>query len=468
MPDLTLRSGYGKVLEKLRENWDEILDNMRIEHEISPVAFNTWVKPLTVCSVEGHTITILVNDELAQMCSYIRKKFEQPLKVTISEYFNDVYDIVITTSDEINKTGNISADSDNARAAAIEASASSLNPNYVFDTFVVGKNNELAHATALAVASDPGNYGNPLFIYGGVGLGKTHLMHSIAHYILSENPNFRFVYTTTEAFSNELIYSIKNKTQDAFKKKYRDIDMLLIDDIQFIAGKDSTMEEFFHTFNALYENKKQIVISSDKPPSEIVGVEDRLISRFKVGLTVDVQPPDYETRVAILAKRAELDGADYIDEEVFHYIAANISSNIRELEGALKQLYNFYHLNNIDRIDMNLAAEALKNVISPDKSKPVTPDLIIKTVADYYGNTFTAEDITGKNRSREISYPRQICMYLCDKYTSLSLAAIGEALGNKDHSTVLHGIRKIKADLETDQQLRGTIDSITKKLNPPK
>lgn len=386
---------------------------------------------------------------------------------SISEYFNDVYDIHITTSEELGKIEATQTVEPEKKPAASIITNKTLNPNYTFDTFVVGKNNELAHATALAVASDPGDYGNPLFIYGGVGLGKTHLMHSIAHYILSYNPDYKIIYTTTETFSNELISAIKNKTQEAFKDKYRNIDMLLIDDIQFIAGKDSTMEEFFHTFNTLYENKKQIVISSDKPPKDIVGVEDRLISRFKVGLTVDVQPPDYETRVAILVKRAELEHIN-IEVDALHYVADHISSNIRELEGALRQIYNFSRLKHADRIDTDLAREALKDIIAPDEARPITPEVIIETVTEHYNYKVTKDDILGKNRSRDISYPRQICMYLCEKYTGLSLAAIGAALGNKDHTTVLHGIKKIKTDLEKDEQLRSTIDIITKKLNPPK
>jgi chromosomal replication initiator protein len=456
------------VINIIRENWDEILEIMKKEHDISPVAFNTWVKPLTVYSVNGHTITVLINDGLAQMSSYIKKKFEQPLKVTISEYFNEVYDVNLTTSEELDKLNAAPVIQPEKKPAVVNTTTNkTLNPNYTFDTFVVGKNNELAHATALAVASEPGDYGNPLFIYGGVGLGKTHLMHSIAHYMLSYNPEAKIIYTTTETFSSELISAIKNKTQEAFKNKYRNIDMLLIDDIQFIAGKDSTMEEFFHTFNTLYENKKQIVISSDKPPKDIVGVEDRLISRFKVGLTVDVQPPDYETRVAILVKRAELENIN-IEEEALHYVADHISSNIRELEGALRQIHNFSRLKRASLIDVDLAKEALKDIIAPDEARPITPELIIETVTEHYNYKVTAADIMGKNRSRDIAYPRQICMYLCEKYTGLSLAAIGSALGNKDHTTVLHGTKKIKSELEKDEQLRNTIDIITKKLNPPK
>ena len=458
-------------LQTLIDKWDLILSTFKEEHEIIDVSFKTWIKPLKIYKLDGNVLTLtfssLEDDASTDERSivYIEKRYLKFLEVTVCEVMNKEYQVIIMSSaekkeDELKKkTSSVSTDNSLA--------SQNLNPNYTFDTFVVGKNNELAHATALAVASDPGDYGNPLFIYGGVGLGKTHLMHSIAHYILSYNPDYKIIYTTTETFSNELISAIKNKTQEAFKNKYRNIDMLLIDDIQFIAGKDSTMEEFFHTFNTLYENKKQIVISSDKPPKDIVGVEDRLISRFKVGLTVDVQPPDYETRVAILVKRAELEHIN-IEVDALHYVADHISSNIRELEGALRQIYNFSRLKHADKIDTDLAREALKDIIAPDEARPITPEVIIETVTEHYNYKVTKDDILGKNRSRDISYPRQICMYLCEKYTGLSLAAIGAALGNKDHTTVLHGIKKIKTDLEKDEQLRSTIDIITKKLNPPK
>ena len=454
-------------MEDLKQNWDLILQTFKERYELQDISFNSWIKPIEVYTVENDTITLIMsstsmNPDMA--VSYVEKKYLEMLRITICEIMNHEYDVrLITAKDkqaaEIKKAA--------TGSAAKNSGLQNLNPNYTFDTFVVGTNNNLAHAASLAVAETPGQVYNPLFIYGGVGLGKTHLMHSIAHYILSYNPDYKIIYTTTETFSNELISAIKNKTQEAFKDKYRNIDMLLIDDIQFIAGKDSTMEEFFHTFNTLYENKKQIVISSDKPPKDIVGVEDRLISRFKVGLTVDVQPPDYETRVAILVKRAELEHIN-IEVDALHYVADHISSNIRELEGALRQIYNFSRLKHADRIDTDLAREALKDIIAPDEARPITPEVIIETVTEHYNYKVTKDDILGKNRSRDISYPRQICMYLCEKYTGLSLAAIGAALGNKDHTTVLHGIKKIKTDLEKDEQLRSTIDIITKKLNPPK
>ena len=448
------------MINKIRENWDQILDIMRIEHDISPVAFNTWIKPLTVYSVEGHTITILVNNELEQMCSYIKKKFEQPLKVTISEYFNDVYDIHITTSEELGKIEATQTVEPEKKPAASIITNKTLNPNYTFDTFVVGKNNELAHATALAVASDPGDYGNPLFIYGGVGLGKTHLMHSIAHYILSYNPDYKIIYTTTETFSNELISAIKNKTQEAFKDKYRNIDMLLIDDIQFIAGKDSTMEEFFHTFNTLYENKKQIVISSDKPPKDMETLEDRIRSRFEWGLIADIQAPDFETRMAIFKKKADVEKLN-VPNEVMVYIATKIKSNIRELEGALIRIVAYSSLTNRE-ITVDLATEALKDIISNKQNKSITIDLIQDVVAAYFN--LRVEDLKSQRRTRNVAYPRQIAMYLSRKLTDMSLPKIGEEFGGRDHTTVIHAYEKISESLNKDESLEHTINDITKKL----
>lgn len=447
-----------------QEDWNNIIQMMKEEYEISTAPFNSWIKPLTVHSVNDHTVNIMLSDGLSQMKGYISKKYLQQFAVTISEYFEDEYDVVIGTSKDFDHllpdNGDNSHDKKNEHAVLNKT----LNPKYTFETFVVGKNNELAHATALAVATDPGDYGNPLFIYGGVGLGKTHLMQSIAHYILSYDPDFKIIYTTTENFSAELYKSIKTKTQEAFKEKYRNIDMLLIDDIQFIADKDSTMEEFFHTFNSLYDNKKQIVISSDKPPKDIVGIEDRLISRFKAGLTVDVKPPDYDTRLAILDRHAESENLN-IEDKALYYIAENIVSNIRELEGAINSIVNYTRLKKTDYVDLEIAKEALKDIIEPEKDKPVTPEMIMNTVIEQFDYKITLDDIKGQNKSRKIAYPRQICMYLCSTYTDLSQEAIGSALGNRDHTTILYGKRKIESDMETDERLRNMISVITKKLN---
>ena len=454
-------------------SFDEVFEHVKRycleKGQIPEVAVKLWIDALHPVDLSGTDAVFTIQSDFQR--SVILSNYEPLLKEAFRNILGFDVNLVIRIEEEFEpeptQTESTGSEDLALRNQQLEKSFEGANYEYTFSTFIVGRSNEFAYAACTAVAKEPGKSYNPLFIYGGVGLGKTHLMHSIAHYILSYNPDYKIIYTTTETFSNELISAIKNKTQEAFKDKYRNIDMLLIDDIQFIAGKDSTMEEFFHTFNTLYENKKQIVISSDKPPKDIVGVEDRLISRFKVGLTVDVQPPDYETRVAILVKRAELEHIN-IEVDALHYVADHISSNIRELEGALRQIYNFSRLKHADRIDTDLAREALKDIIAPDEARPITPEVIIETVTEHYNYKVTKDDILGKNRSRDISYPRQICMYLCEKYTGLSLAAIGAALGNKDHTTVLHGIKKIKTDLEKDEQLRSTIDIITKKLNPPK
>lgn len=324
----------------------------------------------------------------------------------------------------------------------------------------------MAHAASLAVAESPAEVYNPLFIYGGVGLGKTHLMHSIAHFILQQNPKTKVLYVTSEVFTNELIEAIRNRADSSsiaeFRKKYRNIDVLLIDDIQFIIGKESTQEEFFHTFNTLHESKKQIIISSDKPPKDIETLEERLRSRFEWGLTVDIQSPDYETRMAILKKKEELDGLS-IDNEVMKYIATNVKSNIRELEGALTKIVALSRLKNRE-VNVVLAEEALKDLISPNDKKDITVELIIDIVGEHFN--ISSSDIMSTKKSRNLSYPRQICMFLCRELTDISLKDIGKKLGNRDHTTVLHGITKIQTDLATDSSLSNTIEILKKKINP--
>lgn len=328
------------MLPIIKEKWNEILELMKIENDIAEVAFTTWVIHFKPYKVEGNMLTVSVEKEnLVLDANWFSKKFRMPLIISIAEVLETEFDVRFIIPDGTEEDSDIEEES---KADSSEVNTH-LNPRYTFDTFVVGKNNDIAHATALAVAEDPGTYGNPLFIYGGAGLGKTHLLHSMAHYVLSKHPDYRIIYVTSEEFTNELVRSIQHKQGESFKNKYRNIDMLLIDDIQFIVNKESTQEEFFHTFTTLYESKKQIVISSDKPPKDINGLEDRLITRFKAGLTVDIQPPNYETRMAILKKRAELDNIK-VDDESLNYIATNIKSSIRELEGALKQIYNFSRL----------------------------------------------------------------------------------------------------------------------------
>ena len=340
-----------------------------------------------------------------------------------------------------------------------------LNSKYRFDTFVVGGNNKFAHSASLAVAESPGEAYNPLYLYGGAGLGKTHLMHSIGHFILNQNPDTKVLYVTSEQFTNEVVESIRSGNtakMNKLREKYRTIDVLLIDDVQFIIGKESTQEEFFHTFNVLHSAGKQIILSSDKPPKEMKTLEERFRSRFEWGLTADIQPPDYETRMAILKKNAESYNKE-INEEIFDYIATNIKSNIRELEGAYNKVIAFAKLNNVE-ITLDNVEEALKDIISPNVVRQVTPKLIVDIVAEHFG--ISPEDILSKRRNSEFVQPRQICMYLCRHLTEESLQSIGKSLGKKDHTTVIHGIEKITEEIVHNEELKNKIDIIKKKIIP--
>lgn len=452
-------------MDLLKEKWEEILYLVKVEHELSDISFKTWLQPLQIHSVSDHTVTILVPSEQMGI-DYITKKYMFPIKVAIAELIGREYDISFILPEQAKKlesrkkfsSVNLMDNSSNAEKA-------NLNPKYTFDTFVVGNNNKFAHAAALAVAESPGKMYNPLFIHGGAGLGKTHLMHSIAHFVLQQNPEKRVLYVTSETFTNELIDSIRNGNTTAmtkFREKYRNVDVLLIDDIQFIIGKEATQEEFFHTFNDLHGNKKQIIISSDKPPKDIETLEARLRSRFEWGLIADISSPDFETRMAILHKKEENDGYD-IDNEVIKYIAMNIKSNIRELEGALNKLVALSNLENRE-ITVRLAEEALKDIISPDEKKEITPALIISIVAEHFH--ITENDIKSSKRNTEIAYPRQIAMYLCSNMTSVGLKKIGAEMGNRDHSTILHGSKKIATEIKNSDTVRNTIEILKKKINP--
>lgn len=458
------------MLETLKEKWDEILLYLKNEYEISNVSFQTWLLPLEIYSLKqpGNIIQIIVPD--ANFLGYIKKKYSVMLKVSIEEVTGIRCDNVeFIVEDEIIRDSVSDNQLINATPNAVSPVTlqnANLNPKYTFDSFVVGANNNLAHAASLAVAESPGEIYNPLFIYGGVGLGKTHLMQSIANFILKNKPKAKILYVTSEKFTNELIDAIRNKNNIStteFREKYRNNDVLLIDDIQFIIGKESTQEEFFHTFNALHEAKKQIIISSDKPPKEIETLEERLRSRFEWGLTVDIQSPDYETRMAILRKKEEMEGYN-IDNEVIKYIATNIKSNIRELEGALTKIVALSKLEKNREINIALAEKALKDIIAPGDKKEVTPEFIIEVVADHFN--LTPLDIISQRRNKEIVYPRQIAMYLCRNMTDTGLQNIGKSLGGRDHTTILHGIDKIAADLEGNPTLQNTIDILKKKINP--
>lgn len=395
--------------------------------------------------------------------SYITKRYYLPLKVAIAEVTGTDYEIEFILPDQ---TKNIVKHRPRKTATTEEAEKSNLNPNYTFDTFVVGNNNRFAHSAALAVAEAPGENYNPLFIYGGVGLGKTHLMHSIAHFIQEVHPELRVLYVSSETFTNELIESIRNGNTTAmtkFREKYRSIDVLLIDDVQFIIGKESTQEEFFHTFNELHVAKKQIIISSDRPPKEMETLEERIRSRFEWGLLADIGSPDYETRMAILRKKEEeIEGFD-LDDEILNYIAINIKSNIRELEGALNKLIAFSNLEKRE-ITMQVAVKELQNIISPDKPREITPQLIVEVISEHFG--ISVDQIMSKSRSSDIAKPRQIAMYLCKNMTDLPLNSIGQLLGGRDHSTVVHGIKKVNDEISSDKTFSQTVETIRKKINP--
>ena len=461
-------------MDKVIENWDKILQTVKADYDVGDVAFNTWLKPLKVYDVKDNVITILVPSEQVVLINLLNKKYKLLLQVTICEITGmDECEVKFISPDEAPKK-EVSSYTNAAAETGLtdidrRCEEAHLNPKYIFDTFIVGNNNKFAQAAALAVAESPGDTYNPLFIYGGAGLGKTHLMHSIAHYIIEHDENSKVLYVTSEEFTNELIETIRNGNNSAmskFREKYRNIDVLLVDDIQFIIGKESTQEEFFHTFNDLHGAKKQIIISSDKPPKEIATLEGRLKSRFEWGLIADISSPDYETRMAILRKKEERDSKEkgyHLDDEVIQYIATNIKSNIRELEGALNRITAMSSLEHRE-ITVELAQEALKDMISPNAKREITPDLILMTVAEHYH--IKVDDIKGSKRSADIVGPRQIAMYLCREMTSTPLKAIGKLMGNRDHTTVLHGVEKISKEIETSDDLKNTIDIIKKKLNP--
>ena len=450
------------------ENWEMIKQTIHTEYDLTNISYNTWIEPLQFYDVKDDTVYIQIPTGQAHALNYISNKYSNYFKVTISEMMDHDYDISFILEKEKAADTDTDLKSPSSNINNINYEQANLNPKYKFDTFIVGNNNKFAHSACLAVAESPGNAYNPLFIYGGAGLGKTHLMHSIGHFILEQNPNMKVLYVTSESFTNEVIESIRSGNATAMTKlreKYRTVDVLMIDDIQFIIGKESTQEEFFHTFNHLHVSGKQIIISSDKPPKDIETLEARLRTRFEWGLIADISSPDYETRMAILRKKEELDGLEkyHIPDEVMQYIANNIKSNIRELEGSLNKLIALSNLEN-KPIDIPLAAEALKDMISPDDTRAVSPELIMDVVSEHFNVPVT--ELKGKKRNAEIVLPRQIVMYLCRKMTDTPLKTIGLILGGKDHASVSHGVKKIEHDVKTDEALNNTVNIIKKKLNP--
>lgn len=451
-------------MDSIKENWDEIKDTIRKEYELTDVSYDTWIKPLRFYDVKDNVVIIMIPSDQAHALNYISSKYKNFFKVIVSEMMNHTYDISFILEKEAVEH-NKNKESTVKPTNHVNYENANLNPKYKFDTFVVGSNNKLAHSAALAAAESPGEVYNPLYIYGGAGLGKTHLMHSIGHFILEKNPKMKVLYVTSENFTNEVISCIRSG--DALKMnnmrdKYRTVDILMIDDIQFIIGKESTQEEFFHTFNTLHSAGKQIILSSDKPPKDMETLEERLRSRFEWGLIADIQPPDYETRMAILQKNTENYNKE-IDNEVLQYIAENVKSNIRELEGALNKIMAFSKLNKVD-INLEYAEEALKDVIYPNNKKEITTSFIIEVVAEHFG--ISPEDIASKKRTAELVQARQVVMYFCREMTANSLQNIAKAVGKKDHTTVLHGIKTINKEMEENEELKNKVDIIRKKIMP--
>jgi len=429
--------------------WPRVLDLLK--NELTEISYNTWIKTIEPISINSDTI------ELGVPTDFNKGILESRYLTLISNAVKQVTSKEITVKITVPSQEPAASRSHQAETAAADETCNSiLNPKYTFDTFVIGNGNRLAHAASVAVAEAPAQAYNPLFLYGGVGLGKTHLMHAIGHYILAQNPSSKVLYVSSEKFTNELINAIKDDRNEEFRGKYRNIDVLLIDDIQFIGGKERTQEEFFHTFNALYEANKQIVISSDRPPKEITTLEDRLRSRFEWGLAADIQSPDFETRIAILKKKAQMENIS-IPNDVLAFIADKVVSNIRELEGALNRVIAYSSLTDTE-ISVDLCAEALKEILAASNNKVIDTKHIIESVARYFD--LRPEDFLSQKRNRNISYPRQIAMYLCRDILGLSLPKIGEEFGGRDHTTVIHAIQKIEEDINSNQETKRTIDEL--------
>ena len=416
------------MINILKEKWEEIINTIKISYDMGDLPFKTWILPLQPYSIDDYTVTIFVPDP--RVVNHIKNNYTNHFITTISNFFDHSYDVRFISTPDL------------------------ANPQPVVKEPVESLNSLIIKAGL-----------NPLFLYGGVGLGKTHLMQAIGNYIIKQNPSLKVMYVTSEIFTNELIESIKtekNTSNKNFREKYRNVDVLLIDDIQFIIGKESTQDEFFHTFNTLREAKKQVIISSDRPPKDFETLEDRLKSRFTNGLLVDISPPNYETRMAILHKKGEIEGYN-IDMDVLEYIATNIKSNIRELEGSLTKLVAFSKFSK-KPINVSLAEEVLRDFISPNAHREVTPELIIQTVAEHY--QISVEDLISKKRDQKIAWPRQIAMYLCRSLTDIPLTKIGSYLGDRDHTTVSHGCDKVAETLAKDASFANTLEIIKKKINP--
>ncbi|WP_102814882.1 chromosomal replication initiator protein DnaA [Clostridioides difficile] len=431
--------------------WDKTLQ--LIKGDLTSVSFNTFFKNIVPLKIHLNDLILLAPSDFNK--DILENRYLHLIEDAISQLSLKKYNIKFVLSEK--EVADLNSDSTDLNYRVLYPN---LNPKYTFNTFVIGNSNRFAHAACVAVAESPAKAYNPLFLYGGVGLGKTHLMHAIGHHIVSQKKDSKVVYVSSEKFTNELINSIKDDKNEEFRNKYRNVDVLLIDDIQFIAGKERTQEEFFHTFNTLHEANKQIIISSDRPPKDIPTLEDRLRSRFEMGLITDIQAPDFETRIAILRKKAQLERID-VPNEVMSYIAKNIKSNIRELEGALTRVVAYSSLSN-RVISFDLATEALKDIITTSKNEEINVLRIKEKVSSVFN--LKMEDFNSKKRTRSIAYPRQIAMYLTRELTDLSLPKIGEEFGGRDHTTVIHAHDKVSKDIEESEEIKTKIDKIISDL----
>ena len=436
-----------------KEELNELLTKAKelLKNEVTKISYETWIRDLDIESADNGNIVLIANNAFQK--ESILSRYHDLFKNTFNYITNKNCEITVVLKDDISEEEIEVAKQLSSNQASYPNTT--LNPKYTFDTFVVGNSNRFAHAAALAVAEAPATAYNPLFIYGGVGLGKTHLMQAIANEILLNNRNANILYVTSEKFTNQLINAIKDNKNEMFRNKYRNIDVLLIDDIQFIAGKERIQEEFFHTFNTLHENGKQIIISSDRPPKDIKLLEDRLKSRFEWGLIADISNPDYETRLAILRKKAQLDNI-IIDDEILSDIATKIDSNIRELEGILNKLIANASLTNCP-ITIEMAEKAINDVVTK-KDKVLSLELIQETIAKYFN--VTVEELKGVKRSNDVTFPRQIAMYLCRNVAQLPLTKIGDGFGKRDHTTVIHACNKIEKEIQNNVSTKRIVESV--------
>ncbi|MFN2340471.1 MAG: chromosomal replication initiator protein DnaA [Halanaerobium sp.] len=459
--------------KELDHIWKKTLEN--IKEQITNPSFNTWFSETkAIMTTAENQLVLQVPNNFIQ--EWIESQYTDLIEEILKDLTGNQWTLILLTPEEVKKfkenKKNKSGSSENKEEQEVEVveetaekdnmeselKQNGFNPKYTFDTFVVGNSNRFAHAASLAVAEAPAKAYNPLFIYGDVGLGKTHLMQAIAHFILKNNPDYKVVYVSSETFTNELINSIKDDSTVDFRDKYRNIDILLVDDIQFLAGKERTQEEFFHTFNTLHESNRQLIISSDRPPKEIPTLEERLRSRFEWGLITDIQKPDLETRIAILRKKADIENLT-IPNEVVIYIANKIQSNIRELEGALVKVIAYSSL--VDReIDVDLAREALKDLVNKKKNESIEVNIerIKKIITDDYN--LRMEDMQSKKRTQTIAFPRQIAMYLSRELTDFSLPHIGNEFGGRDHTTVIHAHNKIQEKIENEDDFSNKIERL--------